>query len=190
MRSFVVAAAIALLLILLMLGAYNRFAYCRKRVQRSWRDVDAELQRRHDIVPAFVNAVRQHAASEREAVDTATSLQLTAMAVQRAADAQALAEQALGQGLQQLIALGARYPELRTSTEFLGLEQQLIEIEDRIQDVSRVYNAHVRRFNALVKRFPSLVIARMFGFTPEPYFELQPAVGHVPAPSVDLTPWV
>ena len=88
-----------------------------------------------------------------------------------------------------MIAVGGRDPELRTSADFVALQAKLIEIEDRIQEVSGVYNARVRSFNALVNTFPALIVARMFGFLPEPYFELEPAVGHVPAPSVDLSPW-
>jgi len=187
--SFVIAGAIALFVIAVMLGAYNRFAARRIRAQRAWLELDAELERRHEFVPVLVDRVRRAAPNERRMLDAATTLNLTAMAVHREPDAQAPIEQALDQALEQVLSATDRYPELKASSEFLAVRQQLLDVEGRIDAARRTYNAHVRSFDILVNTFPSLLIARMFGFVPEPYFELEPVVGRVPPPAVDLSPW-
>jgi LemA protein len=187
--SFVVAGVVAFAVIVVMLGVYRYFTLLRARVQRAWDDVDTQLYRRHALVPTLVHAVRRYAPYDPVVLDTATSLNLTAMAVHREADAQALAEQALEHALQRVITAGNRHPELRVDEEFLALQQQLLEIETRIQERRGIYNSDARTFDRLVRTFPTVIIARMFGFAPEPYFELEPAVGHVPAPSIDLSPW-
>jgi LemA protein len=187
--SFVLAGAIALLVIAVMLGAYNRFAARRSRAQRSWLAVDHELQCRHVLVPVLVDTVRRVAPHERRMLDAATTLNLTAMAVRREPDAQAPIEQALDQALEQLLIATERYPELEASAAFLAVRHELLDVEHRIEAARVTYNAHARSFDILVRTFPTLVIARMFGFEPEPYFELEPAVGQVPPPSVDLSPW-
>ncbi len=189
MGAFVIAGVVAGAVIVVMLGGYRHFTSTRARVQHAWDDVDTQLHRRHTLVPTLVNAVRRYPPFDPRLLDTATSLNLTAMAVHREADAQALAEQALEHALQQVVAAGSRNAELRGDEEFRAVQQQLNEIEDRIQELRGIYNDTARSFDRLVQTFPTLIIAHMFGFAPEPYFELEPAVGHVPAPSIDLSPW-
>jgi LemA protein len=175
--------------IAVMLGAYARFTTLRAQVQRSWDAVEAALQERHALAPTLVDTVRRYAPHDARLLDTVTSLNLTAMAVHREADAQAVAEQALEGLLHQVIAAGDRHLELRWDPAFRALEQQLLEIDARIQELQVVYNADTRSFDRLVQRFPTLIVAHMFGFAPEPYFELEPAVGHLPTSAIDLSPW-
>jgi LemA protein len=189
MAGFLVAGAVALAVIAVMLVAYARFTALRARVQRAWDDVEAALRERHKLVPTLVDTVRRHARHEMRLLDTAMSLNLMAMAVHREADAQAVTEQALEGVVRQVVAAGDRQPELRWDPAFRALEQQLSEIDARIQDLRGVYNAETRSFDRLVQTFPTLIIAHMFGFAAEPYFELEPAVGHFPTSSIDLSPW-
>jgi LemA protein len=183
---FIVAGAIALVAIGVLLAIYNRFVHLRNVVQESWRNVDTELQRRHDLVPNLVDTVKGYAAHEREVMDSVTSLRVSAMAMARAPGAQAAVESDLGRELGRLVALAERYPDLRASEQFLALQRELVETEDRIQVARRIYNANVRRYDTLVQTFPSMLVARLFEFRPEEFFELEPAVRAAGPPAVDL----
>jgi LemA protein len=186
---FLIAGAIALAVIAVMVFAYARFTALRARVARSWESLEAALQERHRLVPTLVDTVRRAMAHDARLLDTATSLNLMAMAVNREADAQAVTEQALEGVVHQVVAAADRHPELRWDPAFRALEQQHSEIAARIQELRAVYNAETRSFDRLVQSFPTLIIAHMFGFAPEPYFELEPAVGHFSPSSIDLSPW-
>jgi LemA protein len=173
---YVVAGVIALAVIALLLLAHNRFTHLRHGAESSWSDLDDALHARHDLVPKFVNLIRPYTPRERPIVDGTTSLRLTAMALQRTADAQTEAERALGAALVDLVALAERSPDLCLNTEFIALREQLARREDEIQTARHAYNGRVRRFNRLVRTFPTLVIARMFGFVAIPSFDLEPTV--------------
>jgi LemA protein len=182
-----VAAAIAAFVILVFLVVYNRFVHLRNMVDESWHDIGTELQRRYDLIPNLVNTVKGYAEHERELFKSVTSLRIDAMAVQRTPDAQAPREQALGNGVAQLMAVAERYPDLKASGEFLALQRELVDTEDRIQVARRIYNANVRSYDTLVQSFPALLIARGFEFKVRPYFELDPVVRDAGPPSVDLS---
>jgi LemA protein len=185
--AFIVAGVIVAVVLLAFLAIYNRFVRLRNMVGESWRDIDTELQRRHDLIPNIVETVKGYAAHEREVFDSVTSLRINAMAAARTADARGPIEQALSQQVGQLLAVAERYPDLKASENFLALQRQLAETEDRIQVSRRIYNANVRAYDSLVQTFPSLIIARVFGFEAAPYFELEPAVREAGPPSVDLS---
>jgi len=182
-----IAASIAIFVIAVLLIVYNRFVHLRNMVDESWHDIGTELQRRYDLIPNLVNTVKGYAAHEREVFNSVTSLRIDAMATQRPADAQAPREQALGAGVARLMAVAERYPDLKASSEFFALQQELIATEDRIQVARRIYNANVRSYDTLVQTFPSLIIARSFEFELRPYFELEQAVRDAGPPSVDLS---
>jgi LemA protein len=185
--AFIVAGVVAAVVLLSFLSIYNRFVRLRNMVGESWRDVDTELQRRHDLIPNLVETVKGYAAHEREVFDSVTSLRINAMAAARSADMQGPIEQALSRQVGQLVAVAERYPDLKASENFLALQRQLAETEDRIQVSRRIYNANVRSYDSLVQTFPSLIIARMFGFEAAPYFEMEPAVRDAGPPSMDLS---
>ena len=185
MAPFVIAGVIALVIVVALLLIYNRFVRLRNKVQESRHDVGTELQRRYDLIPNLVATVRGYAEHEQAVFNAVTSLRVDAMAIRRAPDAQAEHEQALGQGVAQLMAVAERYPDLKASTQFTELQRRLADTEDRIQVARRIYNANVRTFDSLVQTFPSLLIAKMFDFTAEPYFEMEPGAGTTPP--VDLS---
>jgi LemA protein len=182
-----VAAAIVLVIVVVLLLVYNRFVRLRNVVDESWHDIGTELQRRYDLIPNLVSTVKGYAAHERELFSSVTSLRLDAMAAQRAPDAQAPREQALGQGVARLMAVAEQYPDLKASEQFLSLQHELTDTEDRIQVARRIYNANVRAYDTLVQSFPALIIARSFTFELRPYFQVEPAVRDAGPPSVDLT---
>ncbi len=149
--------------------------HLRNVTRESWRDIDAELQRRYDLVPNLVSTVKGYAAHEQQTFEAVTAQRAEAMAAARPADEQAAREQALGQGVAQLMAVAERYPELRASEQFLALQRQLADTEDRIQVARRIYNANVRAYDSLVQTFPTLLVARAPRLlAASPYFELDP----------------
>jgi len=187
MTAIVVVAAVVLVVLAIPFAIYNRFVHLRNLARESWRDIDTELQRRYDLVPNLVSTVKGYAAHEQQTFEAVTAQRADAMATARAPDEQARREQALGRGVAQLLAVAERYPELRASEQFLALQRELAYTEDRIQVARRIYNANVRAYDTMVETFPALVIARMFGFTTRPYFELDPIVRDAGPPQVDLS---
>jgi LemA protein len=187
MIPIVVVGAIVLVVAVVPFATYNRFVHLRNLTRESWRDIDTELQRRYDLIPNLVETVKGYAVHEQQTFEAVTAQRADAMASSREPDEQATREQALGRGVAQLMAVAERYPELRASEQFLSLQQQLADTEDRIQVARRIYNANVRAYDTLVDTFPALVIARMFGFTVRPYFELDPIVRDAGPPPVDLS---
>lgn len=183
----IVAAAIVVFIVVVLLLVYNRFVGLRNMVDESWHDIGTELQRRYDLIPNLVNTVKGYATHERELFNSVTSLRLDAMAAPRAPDAQAPKEQALGQGVAKLMAVAEAYPDLKASEQFLSLQRELTDTEDRIQVSRRIYNANVRSYDTMVQSFPALIIARSFDFELRPYFEVDAAVREAGPPPVDLS---
>jgi LemA protein len=182
-----IAAGIVVFVVVVLLLVYNRFVRLRNLIDESWHDIGTELQRRYDLIPNLVNAVKGYAEHERQLFKSVTSLRLDAMAAQRSPDAQAERETALGRGVAQLMAVAESYPDLKARGQFLSLQHALIDTEDRIQVSRRIYNANVRRYDMLVQSFPALVIARSFDFELRPYFEVEPAIRDAGPPAVDLS---
>ena len=183
--AIVIVAAIAIIVV--AFAIFNRLVHLRNMVRESWRDIDTELQRRYDLIPNLVSTVKGYAAHERDVFDSVTQLRTDAIAEHGPPDAQATREVALGQGVGQLMAVAENYPELKASEQFLGLQRQLIDTEDRIQVSRRIYNANVRAYDSLVQTFPSLIIARRFRFETEPYFEVEPVVRSAGPPPINLS---
>jgi len=182
---FIVAALVIVVAVPLLI--YNRLVHLRNVTRESWRDIDAELQRRYDLVPNLVNTVKGYAAHERETFEAVTAQRAEAMAEHREPDEQAPRERALGEGVAQLLAVAERYPDLKASDQFLALQRQLADTEDRIQVARRIYNANVRAYDTLVQTFPAVLVARAFGFNTRPYFEIDPIVRGAGPPPVDLS---
>lgn len=164
---------LAVLVVLVLVGAvilYNRLVRRRNRVDTAWSDIDVQLQRRHDLVPRLVEAVRQYAAWERATLEAVTELRQKAMAA-AAIEARGRLEAALADHTRALIALAERYPDLKASENFLSLQQELAGTENYLQFARRYYNGSVRDYNTLVESFPSNIVARSFGFAPRVFFQ-------------------
>ena len=142
-------------------------------MQESWRQIDVELKRRHDLIPNLVETVKGYATHEREVFEAVTKARAAAASPGSSPAEQAQQEGVLGQALGRLFAVAEAYPDLKASTNFLELQQQLTETEDRIAAGRRFYNANVRALNTRVESFPSNLVASTFSFHKAEYFEVE-----------------
>jgi LemA protein len=152
---------------------YNRFARLGQHVKESWSGVDVELKRRHELVPNLVEAVKGYAKHERETLEMVLAARAKAMAAGEALHERVDGESELGRSLGRLVALSERYPELKSDRHFLELQRELSLTEDRIAASRRFYNSNVRELNSLRIQFPSNLVAGVFGFREERFFELE-----------------
>ena len=180
---YVVLAVIGVILLAIAVS-YNRFVTQRNLIRNSWANVDTELRRRYDLIPNLVNTVKGYAMHEQEIFERIAATRAAAVAATGPADQQANAEAPLVSALRGLLAVAERYPELKASQNFLSLQHELANTEDRLQAARRFYNGNVRDYNRRVQSFPSNILAGMFGFHEEKYFEVEEAVRA--APTVDI----
>ena len=175
---------------LALVVSYNRFVRQRNLVQESWKQIDVELKRRHDLIPNLVETVKGYATQERVVLTSVTEARAAAMQALQASGsgvaAQAQAESNLGRALGGLFAVAENYPDLKSSQNFLALQQQLAETEDRIAAGRRFYNGNVRALNTRVEAFPSSIVASMFNFEKAEYFELEDPAERA-TPGVDFS---
>jgi len=165
----IVAAAIALIGLFVWL-TYNRMIARRLGVDNSWAQIDAALQRRHDLIPNLVEAVKGYAKHERATFDEVTQARSAAQAASGPAP-QAAAEGTLAAALGRLMAIAEDYPDLRATENFSKLQSQLAETEDQIQVTRRVYNDSVQTYNTLIQIFPPSLVARAFNFDARQFFD-------------------
>jgi len=173
------------LLGLFVLVQYNKLVSLRLHIRESWANVDTELKRRHDLIPNLVETVKGYARHEQALFERVAHLRSAAMARGGDSDERRVAERDLTAALGRLLAVSESYPQLRASENFLALQRQLVETEDRIQAARRFYNGNVRDYNNQVQQVPSNVVARTFRFAPHEYFEL-PTIAERAVPPVGL----
>jgi LemA protein len=180
------ALALLVLLVLAILVAftYNSLARLRLLASNAWADIDVQLKRRHDLIPALVAAVKGHAGYEKGTLESVVQARNRAMSAAGPAAASG-AEGELARSVRQIFALAEAYPDLKAGTSFLSLQRSLTEIEDHIQNARRYYNAVVRDFNTKIAQFPSNLIAGALGFRPREFFGLSDSAEQAP-PAVDL----
>jgi LemA protein len=165
---------------------FNKLVRTRQMVNEAWSGIDVQLKRRADLVPNLVQAVKGYAAHERGLLTQLTELRNAAQALPKSdVQARAKAEGALSAGLARLFALAESYPDLKASSNFLELQQELSRIENDLQMARRYYNGTVRDLNTMVESVPSNLIARPLGFKLRDYFELADANDRA-VPSVNL----
>jgi len=174
--TFIVLLVILVVVILALVGLYNRLVSLRVRSENAWSDIDVQLKRRADLVPNLVNTVKGYAAHERETLDAVTQARTRAVAAQGASPAQrAQAESELTNALRGLTVAVEAYPQLQASGGFRDLQAQLATIEDAIQNARRYYNAVVRDFNTAVSTFPSNLFAGSMGYKELEFFQAEEA---------------
>ena len=184
--ELVIIAVIVVLVIVAFwaIAQYNGLIRLRNLVQEAWRQIDVELQRRHDLIPNLVETVKGYAAHERSTFEDVTKARAAASVPGQSPAEQAAQENILTQALGRLFALAEAYPDLKANTNFLQLQQELTNTEDRVAAGRRFYNANVRTLNTKIETFPTLIIAKMFGFTQAEYFETEdPAARQAPSVS-------
>ena len=150
---------------------YNGLTQLRLLAANAWSDIDVQLKRRHDLVPALVTAVKGHAGYERGTVEAVVEARSRALTASGPA-AVGLVEGALGGAVRQIFALAEAYPDLKAGQSFLELQKALVEIEDHVQNARRYYNAVVRDYNTRQQQFPSSLVAAAMGLRPAEYFQL------------------
>lgn len=178
MEFFFIGLVVVLLFVGLWgMGVYNGFVKSRNLIQESWRQIDVELNRRYDLIPNLVETVRGYAAHERNTLEQVTSLRNSAAQLANSAhgapsEHRAQIESQLSQAVHNLIVSVEQYPDLKSNVNFLELQRELTDTEDRIAAGRRFYNANVRDYNTKIETIPSNVIAGMAKMERATYFEV------------------
>jgi LemA protein len=183
---WIVLGVLALVAVLGVVS-YNRFVSQKQLIKDSWANIDTELRRRYDLIPNLVETVRGYAGHERAVFENVTKARAAATAATGSPASQAAAEGPLVAALRQLLAVAENYPDLKANQNFLALQQELANTEDRLQTARRFYNANVRQYNQRVQQFPSGIVARAFHFEQEEFFEIEEALREAGAPQVSFS---
>ena len=177
----IVIIAILVIVVLWAVGAYNGLVKLRNLVQEAWHQIDTELQRRHDLIPNLVETVKGYATHERETFEAVTQARAAAANPGSSPAEQAQQENVLTQALGRLFAVAEAYPELKANVNFLQLQTELANTEDRVAAGRRFYNANVRELNTKIETVPTSFIASIFKFVKAEYFETEdPAARQAP----------
>ncbi len=161
---------IIIAIILWIIAIYNGLIRLKNRVDEAWSDIDVQLKRRYDLIPNLVNTVKGYATHERELFEKVTEARTRAMNAGTAAD-KAQAENVLSGTLKTLFAVSENYPDLKANQNFLELQRELTDTEDKIQAARRFYNGNVRDFNTKIEVFPNNIFAGILHFTKRDFFE-------------------
>ena len=180
-----IAVGVLLIAVLPLIATYNGMVNREAEVDRSFADLDAQLQRRNDLIPNLVNAVRG-ALNQEQAVFGELARARAAYAGARTVDEKVAASAQVDAGIGRLLAIVENFPQLRSSENIRDLQTQLEGTENRINQARRDYNGTVTSYNASIRRFPRSLVAGLFGFDPKPLFRAAPEARTVP--TVDLGP--
>ena len=171
MTILYIVLGIILLLILWVIGSYNHFVSLVNRTKEAWADIEVQLKRRYDLIPNLVSTVKGYATHESTAFEKVSEARSKAMQAGTPAQ-KGEAENALTGTLKSLFAISEAYPELKANTNFLELQRELSDTENKIQAARRFYNGNVRDLNIAVESFPGNVIAGSFHFSKMELFDL------------------
>lgn len=171
MNTTFVILGVVVLVVLYVIFLFNSLVRLRNRVSEAWSDIDVQLKRRYDLIPNLINTVKGYAAHETGVFEKVTAARAAAMQAGTAAD-KAQAENMLSQTLKSLFAVAEAYPDLKANQNFLELQRELSDTENKIQAARRFYNGNVLELNNKIDMFPSNIIAGMFGFAKREFFEV------------------
>lgn len=173
--TLLVVLIVVVVLAFVVIGMYNSLITLKNRVDEAFSDMDVQIKRRYDLIPNLVEVVKGYAAHEKDTLERVVNARNAAMTAQAGTDtkAQAQAENALSSTLKSIFALSENYPDLKANTNFLELQRELTDTEDKIQASRRFYNGNVRDFNTKLQIFPTNIIAGMLGFVAREYFEIE-----------------
>jgi LemA protein len=176
---------IAAVVLVWFLGTYNGLVRLRQHIKESWRNIDVQLKRRYDLIPNLVETVKGYARHERELLERLVAERAKAAANHGAVASQEADERPVVRSLRQVLALKESYPDLKADRNFLALQEELTDTEDRIAAARRFFNGNVRDYNNRCQSMPSSIVASMFGFTTESFWEVEEA-SHREKPDVRL----
>jgi LemA protein len=151
--------------------SYNKFVSLRTRASEAWSDIEVQLKRRYDLIPNLVNSVKGYATHESTAFEKVTEARAAAMGA-RTVNEHAQSEAMLGQAVTGIFGIAEAYPELKANTNFIELQRELSDTENKIQAARRFYNTMVRDLNTGIQQFPGNVISGMFGFSNMEFFDI------------------
>lgn len=156
-----------------LIAVYNGLIRLKNRTDEAWSDIDVQLKRRHDLIPNLVETVKGYATHEQSTLDNVIKARNMAMSAQEKGDAKGLAESEnmLAGALKSVFALSEAYPDLKANQNFLELQRELSDTEDKIQAARRFYNGNVRDLNTKIQVFPTNMFAKQLGFTSREFFE-------------------
>jgi len=167
---YILIAVIALIVIW-SIAAYNKFVRLMTRSEEAWSDIDVQLKRRYDLIPNLIETVKGYMNHERQTLEAVTQARTAAMGAGNPHE-QAEAENMLTGALKSLFAVSESYPDLKANENFLELQRELTDTENKIQAARRFYNTNVRDLNIATESFPTNIIANMFNFDKREFFEL------------------
>lgn len=170
MTIWIILGILAIILVWFA-SAYNGFVKLTQRVKEAWSDIDVQLKRRYDLIPNLVETVKGYAAHEAGTLEKVTEMRTRAMNATTPAD-KAGAENMLSGALKSLFAVSENYPNLKANENFIALQNELSDTENKIQAARRFYNSVVQDLNTRISSFPSNFVASSFGFKPADYFQL------------------
>lgn len=180
-------AIIAAVVVLLgwFIATFNGFVSLRNRAKEAWSDISVQLKRRYDLIPNLVETVKGYASHEKQVFENVTAARSRAMQAQGVAE-KAQAENMLSNTLKSLFAVSEAYPDLKASTNFLELQRELTDTEDKVQAARRFYNGNVRDLNTKIESVPSNIVAGICGFKQMDLFELENPEVEKQAPKVSF----
>ena len=176
MSSIIIALIVVGVVLVLAIGfivaTYNGLVTLRNRVEEAWSDITVQLKRRTDLIPNLVNSVKRYATHEKEVFEKVTEARSAIMDAKGVKDT-AEAENMLEGALKSLFAVAEAYPDLKANQNFMQLQQELVDTEDKIQASRRFYNGGVRDLNTKIQTFPANIVAGMFNFQAKEFFEVE-----------------
>ena len=164
---------ILVVFVLYVIAVYNGLVVARQRVKEAWSTIDTQLKRRYDLIPNLLETVKGYAKHEKATLQAVIEARNSAMKVTGAAQ-KGKAEETLSGTLKSIFALGESYPELKANTNFLELQRELTDTEDKIQATRQFYNTVVLTLNTKIEMFPSNIFANLFHFQKAQFFEMEP----------------
>jgi LemA protein len=186
--ALIVLIVLVVLLAIYAVVTYNGLVRLRNQAEEAFSDIDVQLKRRHDLIPNLVETVKGYAAHERQTLENVTAARAAAVAA-TGPEQQAQAENALTGALRQLFAVSENYPDLKASQNFLELQNELTDTEDKIQAARRFYNMTVRDLNIKIDSLPANVVAGLGNFEKREFFEVEePTEREAPAVSFGAAP--
>ena len=164
--------AIGIVAAIWVIAAYNRFISLRNRTEEAWADIDVQLKRRYDLIPNLINTVKGYAAHEQQTLARVTEMRSQAMQA-GTLEERSKSENMLTDALKSLFAVSENYPDLKANENFLELQRELSDTENKIQAARRFYNGNVRDLNTALETFPQNIVGNLFNFSKRDFFEIE-----------------
>ena len=188
MEILIVIGVIVLLVVIIgiyLIATYNSLVGLNVRVDEAWSDITVQLKRRADLIPNLIEAVKGYAAHEKAVFENVTKARAETLTAQGPADA-AVAENHMQQALKSIFAVAEAYPQLQANQNYLQLQGELVDTEDKIQASRRFYNGGVRELNTKIKVFPNTLFVRGLGFKEREFFEVSDSAAIAEPPRVQF----